>query len=123
MEPASSVVHWRCDFTKKKLSSHLIGVDNDEKHAEKAIAMELVDEILPLDEAIRRSEVIILAIPVDALSGNCPGYWIESMVRLSSILDRPSNNSLSLLRTIAIGADMLPLTLCGEQNTVGLNPL
>ena len=62
---------------EKKLSSHLIGVDNDEKHAEKAIAMELVDEILPLEEAIQRSEVIILAIPVDAIKRE-----------LSGILDR-----------------------------------
>ena len=62
---------------EKKLSSHLIGVDNDEKHAEKALALELVDEILPVEEAIQRSEVIILAIPVDAIKRE-----------LSGILDR-----------------------------------
>ena len=62
---------------EKKLSSHLIGVDKDEKHAEKALALELVDEILPLEEAIQRSEVIILAIPVDAIKRE-----------LSGILDR-----------------------------------
>ncbi len=62
---------------EKKLSSHLIGVDNDRKHSEKALAMELVDEVLPLDEAIRQSEVIILAIPVNAIERE-----------LSCILDR-----------------------------------
>lgn len=62
---------------EKKLSSHIIGVDNDRKHSEKALAMELVDEVLPLDEAIRQSEVIILAIPVDGIERE-----------LSCILDR-----------------------------------
>jgi prephenate dehydrogenase len=52
---------------EKKLSSRLIGVDANEIHAKQAIELELVDETLPLDEAIENSDVIILAIPVDAL--------------------------------------------------------
>ncbi|MGZ8509044.1 MAG: prephenate dehydrogenase/arogenate dehydrogenase family protein, partial [Chitinophagaceae bacterium] len=52
---------------EKKLSSKLIGVDASPEHAQKAVEMELVDETLPLDEAIMQSEVIILAIPVDKL--------------------------------------------------------
>src|SRR6185436_7075434 len=52
---------------EKKISSHLIGVDNNPSHAKKAIELELVDEMLPLDKAISQSEVIILAIPVDKL--------------------------------------------------------
>jgi prephenate dehydrogenase len=52
---------------EKKLSSRLIGVDANEEHARQAVELELVDETLPLDEAIENSDVIILAIPVDAL--------------------------------------------------------
>ncbi|HEX4876069.1 MAG TPA: prephenate dehydrogenase [Chitinophagaceae bacterium] len=52
---------------EKKLSSRLIGVDENKEHAKMALELELVDEILPLEEAIRQSAVIILAIPVDAL--------------------------------------------------------
>lgn len=52
---------------EKKLSSKLIGVDLNEEHARKAVEMELVDETMPLDDAIEQSDVIILAIPVDAL--------------------------------------------------------
>src|SRR5688572_31322702 len=51
----------------KKLSSRLTGVDPDSGHARKAIELELVDEMLPLDEAIQRSDVIVLAIPVDVM--------------------------------------------------------
>ena len=52
---------------EKKISSKLIGVETNEFHAQKALELELVDEILPLDEAILDSDVVILAIPVDSM--------------------------------------------------------
>lgn len=52
---------------EKKLSSRLIGVDANDEHAKKAVELELVDETMPLNEAIEQSDVIILAIPVDKL--------------------------------------------------------
>lgn len=52
---------------EKKLSSRLIGVDANAAHAQKAVELELVDETLPLDEAIKQSDVIVMAIPVDKL--------------------------------------------------------
>lgn len=58
---------------EKKLSSALIGVEQNEKHAKKALELELVDEIVKLDEAIVKSDVIVLAIPVDQLVSLLPG--------------------------------------------------
>ena len=52
---------------EKKLSSGLIGVEANKEHAKKAVELELVDEIMPLGEAVARADVIILAIPVDTL--------------------------------------------------------
>ncbi len=52
---------------EKKLSARLIGVDANSEHARQAIELELVDEMLPLDEAIEASDVIVLAIPVDRM--------------------------------------------------------
>jgi prephenate dehydrogenase len=52
---------------EKKISSRLIGVEANEFHAQQALELELVDEILPLADAIDQSEVIILAIPVDKM--------------------------------------------------------
>ena len=52
---------------EKKISSRLIGVENNELHAQKALELELVDEILRLDDAIRHSDVIILSTPVDTI--------------------------------------------------------
>ena len=37
---------------EKKLSSRLIGVDANAEHAQKAVELELVDEMMTLDEAI-----------------------------------------------------------------------
>jgi prephenate dehydrogenase len=51
----------------KKISSKLIGVESNELHAAKALELELVDEILPLADAIKQSDVVILAIPVDKM--------------------------------------------------------
>ena len=52
---------------EKKISSALIGVEANEFHAQKALELELVDEILSLDNAITQSDVVILAIPVDSM--------------------------------------------------------
>ena len=52
---------------EKKLSSRLIGVDDNIDHAHKALELELVDEVMSLDDAIAASDVIVLAIPVDKL--------------------------------------------------------
>ena len=57
---------------EKKISSRLTGVDANEEHAGKAMELELVDEMLPLDEAIESSDVIILAIPVNAIEQILP---------------------------------------------------
>ena len=52
---------------EKKISSKLIGVDSSKKHGQKALELELVDDIESLNGAIMHSDVIILAIPVDAM--------------------------------------------------------
>ena len=57
---------------EKKISSRLIGVEANEFHGQKALELELVDEISSLDDAIKHSEVIILAIPVDSLVNLLP---------------------------------------------------
>ncbi|MCC9138884.1 prephenate dehydrogenase [Pontibacter silvestris] len=45
-----------------------IGVDYSAEHAAKALSLHLVDEVLPLEEAVKKSDLIVLAIPVNAIS-------------------------------------------------------
>lgn len=52
---------------EKKISSRLIGVDENSDHRQQALERELVDEVKTLEEAIPESDVIVLAIPVDSM--------------------------------------------------------
>lgn len=51
---------------EKNIASHLVGVDSNAEHREQALASGLVDEMLELHEAVSKSDVVIVATPVDA---------------------------------------------------------
>jgi prephenate dehydrogenase len=76
---------------EKKISSRLIGVETNEFHAQKALELELVDEILCLDDAIEQSDVIILAIPVDSIVELLPG--VLDKVNSQVVIDLGSTKS------------------------------
>jgi prephenate dehydrogenase len=65
---------------EKGIAAKLMGVDASEMHQQKALKLGLVDEIMTLDEALQQSDVIILAIHMDAI-----------MKLLPEILDKISN--------------------------------
>ena len=50
---------------KKGIASRIVGVDRNEKHAEQAKILELVDDIGGFS-SVREADLIVLAIPVDA---------------------------------------------------------
>ncbi len=50
---------------KHGFATHIIGVSRTAASAEKAIALGIIDEALPLVEAIKKSDFIYVAIPVD----------------------------------------------------------
>lgn len=56
------------DLRKSGVASSLIGVDANPDHAEQAIQLGIVDEVKPLEEAITDSALVILAIPVNAIT-------------------------------------------------------
>ena len=60
------------DLKKAGYAHHIIGIDNQPSHAEKAKALKLVDEVLPMDQAITKSDIIILAIPVQSIASLLP---------------------------------------------------
>jgi prephenate dehydrogenase len=51
---------------EKTIATHVIGVDANPAHAQKALDLGLVDEILPMEEAVAKSSLVIIAIPVNA---------------------------------------------------------
>ena len=54
-------------LNEKGLAAGIIGVEADRNHAQKAINLRLVDEVVELQKAVKDADVIVLAIPVDKL--------------------------------------------------------
>jgi prephenate dehydrogenase len=50
---------------EKKLARHIIGVSRTKESEQKAIHLGIIDEALPLEKAIAKSDFIYVAIPVD----------------------------------------------------------
>jgi prephenate dehydrogenase len=50
----------------KGIAKHIIGVCNREETKQKVLQLALVDEVLPLEEAVQKADLIYVAIPVDA---------------------------------------------------------
>ncbi len=48
------------------LAQKVIGVSRTEKSATKALELGLIDEVMPLEEAVKTADLIYVAIPVDA---------------------------------------------------------
>ncbi|MFY7880152.1 MAG: prephenate dehydrogenase [Lacibacter sp.] len=76
---------------EKKIASQLVGVDSDPVHAQEALDRELVDQILPLNEAINISDVVVLAIPVDRMLDLLPR--ILDIVQHQIVLDLGSTKA------------------------------
>ncbi len=53
-------------------AAQIFGVDSNPAHAARALELGLVDAVLPLSEAVRQSQVIIVATPVDSLTTLLP---------------------------------------------------
>jgi prephenate dehydrogenase len=51
---------------EKRMATRVTGVDSNREHQQKALQLGLVDEIKDLNEAVENSDLVILAVPVDA---------------------------------------------------------
>jgi prephenate dehydrogenase len=76
---------------EKKLSSKLIGVEANDENARVALERELVDEVLPLEDAIAGADVVVLSIPVDKMVTLLPR--IMDLVDQQIVLDMGSTKS------------------------------
>ena len=81
-----------------KISEILFGVETNSQHAQEALELELVDEIVTLDEAIEMADVIILAIPVNTMVETLPAI-LDKLKKGQIVLDLGSTKS-SLIEVI-----------------------
>ena len=61
------------DLKRREYAGTILGVESDPVNAAAAGKMCLADEIVPLDECVRRSDIIVIAIPVGAAVKMLPG--------------------------------------------------
>ena len=77
---------------KSGLASELIGVDRNSDHATTAMELGLIDQILGDDEAIKAADLIILAIPVNALNTYLP-HVLDIIKEDTVVIDAGSTKS------------------------------
>jgi prephenate dehydrogenase len=70
------------DLKKRGFASHIIGVDSDTINANAAKNIGFVDELMELEEAVKKAELVILAIPVDAALKVLPKIldWVDKQL-------------------------------------------
>jgi prephenate dehydrogenase len=57
------------DLRERNFATEIIGVGRSEASNQKALELGLVDKILPREEAVKIADLIVLAVPVNALIG------------------------------------------------------
>lgn len=60
------------DLRKAGIISSIVGVDANAEHGKTAVALGIVDAVAPLEEALRDAELVIIAIPVNAIQKILP---------------------------------------------------
>lgn len=76
---------------KNGMAGHVIGVDSSRTHIEKALELGLVDECCLLEEAVTRSEVVVLAVPVGVMTSMLPK--VLELVTDQVVIDMGSTKS------------------------------
>jgi prephenate dehydrogenase len=83
---------------EKGFADRVIGVDANILHQQKALELHLVDEILPLDEAVEQSNLVILAVPVNVAQKLLPQILNQTM---NQVLMDVGSTKEGLLNAIA----------------------
>lgn len=76
---------------EQQLAEHIIGIDSSEAHIRRALERKLIDETTSLQEAVKRSKLVVLAVPVDKLTTLLPQV-LESVTD-QTVIDMGSTKS------------------------------
>lgn len=55
------------DLRRTGFATQLTGVESSALHAEEALRLGLTEEVLPLEQAVQKADLVILAVPVDVI--------------------------------------------------------
>jgi prephenate dehydrogenase len=74
------------DLRAAGIASELLGTDASPEHARRALELGIVDRIVPQEEALRLSDVLLLAIPVDAITAMLP-HLLDAVKPTQTVID------------------------------------
>ena len=80
------------DLRAKGLASSIVGVDANTANGKLATELGLVDAVLPLEEALKNSDVVIVAIPVNSIHSFLPGL-LDKIEDKTLVIDTGSTKS------------------------------
>ena len=83
---------------EKKLAQKIIGVEKNKNYCQQALKLHLIDEIKPVKNALKGSELIILATPVTHIKKNLP--IILSLINSTQFVMDVGSTKLSILDSI-----------------------
>lgn len=87
------------DLRKAGIATELVGVDLNSANALKAVELGLVDKIQPEDKALHDADLVILSIPVNAMSQLLSGV-LDNVKSGAVVIDTGSTKS-SICRAVA----------------------
>lgn len=77
----------------KRKNVQIIGVDTNPENADKALKLHIADKILPLEDAVKAADLVVLAIPVNAIAQLvCP--VLDLLPAHATLLDLGSTKEL-----------------------------
>ncbi|HEY3430499.1 MAG TPA: prephenate dehydrogenase [Cyclobacteriaceae bacterium] len=86
------------DLRKAGIASEIIGIDLNANHASKSLELGIIDRLESEDKAIASADLIILAIPVNALGQLIPSI-LDSIKKNAVVVDTGSTKS-SICRAV-----------------------
>jgi prephenate dehydrogenase len=87
---------------KNGFGTNFVGVDNNEIHRSDAMWLGIVDEVLPMKDAVCKSDIVILSIPVNAAR--------KALVEILDILDSVNND-----KTVVVDMGSTKKGICLES--------
>ncbi|MBI3482257.1 MAG: prephenate dehydrogenase/arogenate dehydrogenase family protein, partial [Bacteroidetes bacterium] len=81
------------DLRKAGVATKLMGLDQNLSNAKKAVDLKIVDEVLPENEALAKADLVILAIPVNALCAFLPSV-LDAVNKNAVVIDAGSTKKM-----------------------------
>lgn len=86
------------NLREAKFASHITGVDNSKANQERALELKIVDAISDLKTAVKKADLIIMAVPVDAIKKQLP--QVLDLIRKDQVVMEMGSTKEEILQAV-----------------------